>query len=791
MPSASDRFAETAPPRPSLPPLLIAGLALWGTAAVLWPLAGRVEGGLLAALLGSALVVGAAWAVWCLRRRAVPVRAVIGLAVLAAVIAVGAAALSLRSASEAAYGYEGPRLCTLTTDAKPSEFGWRAEGRLTGEGLRPVRVRVNLPAEAAGMLRGAQFAVGESVAAPDPAFRERSWEAGLAGTVTVGEASLGSAALDSPVARWRQRAVELIGQHGGSQAPLLQALVCGYRPPIEATGSYEQFKTVGLAHLVAVSGAHLAIVTLFVSRGLRLARASRRATAVAVALFLAAYVGFTGVPVSALRAAVMAATGLLALVIDRRSSVLNALGGCLVVFVGLDPPCALSVSFVLSAGSTLGIVLLAPLFCAPAAHWPRWARSAVADPLALTAASSVATQPYAAALFAQVPLLAPLANVVAAPLFTVACVAGCAATLVALLVPAAAGAAIGGAALAAAPLEGVVGLLALVPGSCVPVDGDAAVMACLSVAAVGGLWAAWPVIRPRAAAGRSLAALAAVALVAAPAPHTADEIVMLNVGQGDAFLVRSQGSALLIDTGNRDTMLKEACARQNVRTLDRVAVTHPDDDHCGSLEALGQVASVGGMLVAEDLLGCPCASCDGLREVAADQGYGAGVQGLAVGDRVRCGRFTLEVLWPARFADEGGNGDSLSFLCTYDGDGDGAAEWTALFCGDAETEELRAMEPLLPEEGVDVLKVGHHGSKKSLDADLAERLSPSVALIGVGESNRYGHPAPEVCRTLEEVGASVLCSDEAGDVTVGFSMEKLTVTAQNDDGEGKTGTMEP
>lgn len=79
---------------------------------------------------------------------------------------------------------------------------------------------------------------------------------------------------------------------------------------------------------------------------------------------------------------------------------------------------------------------------------------------------------------------------------------------------------------------------------------------------------------------------------------------------------------------------------------------------------------------------------------------------------------------------------------------------------------------------MDVLKVGHHGSKKSLDASLAERLSPAVALIGVGEHNRYGHPSQEVLDLLDASGCATYCSNEAGDVVVAFSEDTLTVSAQ-------------
>lgn len=770
--------ASSVPPRPHMPPLLAAGLTLWAATALWWPMTRSVESGVLVgvAAVGCAgaflvLLVG-------LRRSEVPLALIVRLGLFAALIASSASALMLRDAATSMIGSEGPWTCTLTTDAKASDFGFRADAHIADVAGRSAEVRLYLPTGSEGMLQGERMRATGTLKAPSALSAERFWEAGSVGTLAVSAYEELSA--QTPLVYLRRRAIELVDSFGGREAPLVQALVCGWRPAIEEKGAYEQFKVVGLAHLVAVSGAHLSIVTMFVAQGLQLLRRSRRARAAATALFLVGYVCFTGMPVSALRAAVMAATGLLALVSDRRNSALAALGGCIAVFVALDPPCAIAASFVLSAGSTLGIVLLAPLFSAAFESWPRRARSLVGEPLSLTAASACVTQPYAAALFSYVPLLSSIANVAGAPLFTLACVVGFVGVLVACAAPAAAPLAIGAASVAAMPLLWVVELLSRIPGSCIAVDAEVLPMVCIGAVATIALWAWWPRLRPRA-----IVLGLAVPLVATLGPSIptladpADEIVMLDVGQGDAFLLRSQGATLLIDTGNQDAMLKEACARQGIRRIDRVAVTHPDDDHCGSLEALGDVAMIGGLIVADDLLRCACDACEDLLDTAAREDYRQGVTGLALGDELSCGRFRLRVVWPAAFADEGGNADSLSFLCEWDGDNDGAAEWTALFCGDAEAEELRAMTPMLPTDGVDVLKVGHHGSKKSLDTDLARTLRPSIALIGVGESNRYGHPAPAVVEALADIGAAVLCSDETGDVSVAFSMEKLTVRSQN------------
>lgn len=64
------------------------------------------------------------------------------------------------------------------------------------------------------------------------------------------------------------------------------------------------------------------------------------------------------------------------------------------------------------------------------------------------------------------------------------------------------------------------------------------------------------------------------------------------------------------------------------------------------------------------------------------------------------------------------------------------------------------------------LKVGHHGSKVSLDAEDAEALDPEVSVASAGENNRYGHPSPECEGILKEAGSVFFCTKDVGDVTV-------------------------
>ena len=76
---------------------------------------------------------------------------------------------------------------------------------------------------------------------------------------------------------------------------------------------------------------------------------------------------------------------------------------------------------------------------------------------------------------------------------------------------------------------------------------------------------------------------------------------------------------------------------------------------------------------------------------------------------------------------------------------------------------------------MDVYKVGHHGSRAALDDAVAAALSPRIALVSVGENNRYGHPAPETLERLDRVGARVFRTDEQGDVSCELTADAIDV----------------
>ena len=249
---------------------------------------------------------------------------------------------------------------------------------------------------------------------------------------------------------------------------------------------------------------------------------------------------------------------------------------------------------------------------------------------------------------------------------------------------------------------------------------------------------------------------------------------MLDVGQGDAFLLRSKGHTVLVDTGNQDTRLVTELAQTRTLALDAVVVTHADDDHCGSLDALENVVRVRQVIVASGMQACEDESCVALCNQAARLGE---IVEVAAGDTLTIGSFTCEVMWPVHLEHDGGNEDSICLHVGYDENGDGTSDITALFTGDAEKEQLAEILESHDIGPVDILKVGHHGSRNGMTAEQAHQLDPRIALIGVGAHNRYGHPTDEILDMLAETGSSVYRSDLNGTVTCALDSQGITVTA--------------
>jgi competence protein ComEC len=252
------------------------------------------------------------------------------------------------------------------------------------------------------------------------------------------------------------------------------------------------------------------------------------------------------------------------------------------------------------------------------------------------------------------------------------------------------------------------------------------------------------------------------------------EIRILDVGQGDAIAVGTPGGRwVLVDTGaGSGERLARSLVAQGIPRLHLLVLTHPDLDHMGAAAGLLRTLPVSGVADGGMVRGT-----DAYREVAAAAGE-EGVPWRVVrrGEEWLLDGVHFRVVHPANVDAAAGepNDASVVLLVRW-------GEFDALLTGDASTMVEDEILPLLGP--VELLKVGHHGSRTSTGAALLERVRPQVSAISVGRENRFGHPAPEVMARLGEGGGRLFRTDLHGTVVIRASDDGAW-TVRTERGEG-------
>jgi competence protein ComEC len=247
-----------------------------------------------------------------------------------------------------------------------------------------------------------------------------------------------------------------------------------------------------------------------------------------------------------------------------------------------------------------------------------------------------------------------------------------------------------------------------------------------------------------------------IVLVSCSLPRTRGvELAMLDVGQGDAILLRDGSRAVLVDGGGWKTgdlggrVLLPALLSEGVRRLDAVVMTHPDHDHCGGLVDIAAYLSIGEVWMGPGWKDQGCAG-----RLASLPGIP--VRRLWAGKEAAVGRWRLRVLHPDPDEDRGTNERSLVIRAE-------ALGRSVLLTGDVESwAEMRLLSCCEKEVRVDFLKVAHHGSYTSSTGSFLEAARPRLALISAGVDNLYHHPAPVILDRLAERSIPVLRTDRDG-----------------------------
>ena len=593
------------------------------------------------------------------------------------------------------------------------------------------------------------------------------------------------------------------------EAALAQGILLGRRASLP-DDLRQDLNATNTSHLVAVSGYNVTLVAGLFIGGLAWLIGRRPAAWLAL-LAIIAYAALVGAQPSVQRAAIMGGMYVVAIALGRQSGALQGLALAGAGMTAFDPLLMKDISFQLSFASTLGLVLFAPgLRARLEATLARGSSDrelagplrGVIELLAVTVAAIAFTLPITAVNFQRISLIAIPANLLTVPAFPVIMISA-ALTAIGGMIAAPIGTFLGWITwFPVAYLVHVVRLLADLPFAAASVDGLTTSHALAYYAALAGV--VWLTARrpaklslPPAPAwasdllstlARPLAALPTlgIAIVLALAsvlvwmlilgsPGDRLSVTFLDVGQGDAILIRSPaGHNILVDGGPNGEAITAALGRHLPfwdRHLHLVVLTHPDQDHLAGLVTVLERYDVDQVLAPALTDDSPAVRAWQEAIAAKDIPQREAFAGQWLDLRGGAG---LSVVYPPReplAADEDDNSLVLkvslgeaAFLLTGDIGAEGEA---SLMSNHA---DLRAP----------VLKVAHHGSRTSTSAAFLAAVEPLTAVISVGEDNTYGLPAAE---TLARLGSRpVFRTDRQGDVEMSTDGRKLWVRVGRDGG---------
>ncbi|MBN2848101.1 MAG: DNA internalization-related competence protein ComEC/Rec2 [Coriobacteriia bacterium] len=659
----------------------------------------------------------------------------------------------------------------VEADPMPGAFGTTVRARIAGGVLDGARVRVRWPqgSPVPELGRTVRFSAILNPLPTDESWARRAARSGACGTGSAWRAEVGAwrPGVSGALLAWRASMLDRMADVPGVGGDLLEGIVLGDRRRLIGTRAEEEFRVLGLSHLVAVSGSHLALacgaVALIGSAlGLR-----RRPLVLATFAAGAAYAVVTGMPYSALRSLLMLGVAGSAQLLGRRADGLAALAVAVAAVLVIEPWSVFDVGLQLSALAVAGLLVFGSL----ATRWTTAGLPPYAYPvgatLALTGVAQAVTVPVVASTFGMVSVAAPLANAYAGPLVSLALWFGLLGTVVSSVMPAIGRVAVQASAAVLGATAWLSHLVAELPGAASAMNAGPALGA--AVAAAGAaVWIWWPLPRSVRSARRTIAVLVTLTLAFAvgPAPVRSARLVVLDVGQGDAILVQDGGRTMLVDTGPDGTTLRRALARHGIRRIDVLVLTHAHDDHTGGVTGLSGTASIGWIGVPG--VGPPCVA-----EGAPWLGPDVEVRTLSAGDSWRMGQMQVRGVWPpAEPMTELGTNDTSVVLQV------GRGEFDAVLTGDVEAEAQEGMASAGLLGDVEVLKVPHHGSVNGLTVTGLEGWDPEDALVSVGVGNSFGHPDPVVMRMLESAGAQVWRTDLRGDVEVEIRRHGYSVRSE-------------
>lgn len=575
----------------------------------------------------------------------------------------------------------------------------------------------------------------------------------------------------------------------------------------------------GIAHVLAISGLHISLLGMTLYRLLRRTGCPVFLQTGLPAGIILLYCLMTGFSVSSLRAVIMFGIHMLALLCGRTYDMITAAFVAAVLLLFDQPLYFYSSSFLFSFGCIFAIGFLVPALTEEVKSREKQPGSFLKAFLS-GAALTMAGVPLQLFFFYQMPLYSTILNLLVIPLMSFLLPAGIVLLFFCRISP------VGELACAL-----ITGILAVFEGACALAErlpfhtvlaGKpesyrivlylAALLLAVMLREKISLWKRWAIV------------FCGAVLLFLPEKKELT-LTFLDVGQGDCIHIKTmEGNHFLVDGGSSSVSqvgtyrIIPYLKASGAETLEAVFVTHPDEDHCNGVRELLSKGASNGIHVKKLYLPdvgehSRTEAYEALAAEAALAGVPVGYihKGQALSEK----EFTLVCLHPEAGYESADPNEysTVLLLCFQDfralltGDVEGAGEEKLLESladagdggsarqgsvdagdggntgqGSVDVSDGRYGSVFLPENGITVLKVAHHGSGNSTSTELLTGLRPQIAVISCGENNPYGHPHEETLERLAETGAKVLRTDELGAVRIAVRKNRVEISGYARDG---------
>ena len=541
-----------------------------------------------------------------------------------------------------------------------------------------------------------------------------------------------------------------------TNSQILNAVLVGDKTSLEKEIK-DSFRISNLSHMLAISGAHFGFIIIFCTflvKRLKFKRLGQIITIFLIVFFMT----LTGMTPSVVRAGIMAIISIFSSILKRKTDIYTSLAIALFIQIINNPYVIFDVGLQLSFGGVLGIAL----FTKPIEEkLNRIKELKINSALAVTLGANIIIMPIMMYQFSTISLTFVISNLLAGSLLGAIMILGFVSVILNIK-----------------PLYFVLNLLVSVfskiasicsklPLSLIYIKTPSLIQVFLIYFII---FLFYLILIERLNLFRIkqiiISFLIIIFILNYRIPNNNLIIHFIDVGQGDSCLMLHKGYVIMIDGGGstdskydigENTLLPYLLARK-INKIDYLIVSHFDSDH-----AQGFIFVLKHLKVKNAILPIQATNSNLYQNfISICQAKKINVIYLKRGDFFNIGDLKFETLHPSnKFISENAmNNNSLVLRLDF-------FNTSILFTGDIEAiAEQELVLKCKSKLDVDILKVGHHGSKTSTTEGFLKAVSPKIALIGVGLDNKFGHPGEEVIKRLEERKVSIFRTDKECEINI-------------------------